>query len=116
MGSNVAKSASHKTPAENFIAWERAYNEIKSLNPYAEIRMYQGDADVVEGGFGNQQAYKTYSFDSNDGKITSVLPYSEKERSNHIKGWTNRSLMHPTSRTIATSAFLLIDIAFKTSE
>ncbi|MGM9722284.1 MAG: PepSY domain-containing protein [Candidatus Egerieousia sp.] len=32
-------------------------------------------------------AYKTYSFDSNDGKITSVLPYSEKERSNHIKGW-----------------------------
>ena len=87
LGSNVAKSASHKTPAENFIAWERAYKEIKSLNPYAEIRMYQGDADVVEGGFGNQQAYKTYSFDSNDGKITSVLPYSEKERSNHIKGW-----------------------------
>lgn len=87
LGSKVAKSTSHKTPAENFTAWETAYNAIKSVNPDKEIRMYQGEADVVEGGFGNQQAYKTYRFDSKDGKITAILPYSEKERSNHIKGW-----------------------------
>ncbi|MDE7109505.1 MAG: PepSY domain-containing protein [Muribaculaceae bacterium] len=87
LGSKVSKSTIHKTPAENFIVWENAYNAIKSVNPDSEIRIYQGDVDVVEGGFGNQQAYKTYRFDSKDGKITTILPYSEKERSNHIKGW-----------------------------
>ena len=75
------------TPAENFPAWQKAYNGIKSVNTDEEIRIYQGEVDVVAGGFGNQQAYKTYSFDSETGRITGIIPYSEKDKSNHIKGW-----------------------------
>ena len=86
-GTKVARSSSHKTEAENFIAWETAYIGIKNVNPDAEIRMYQGEVDVVEGGFGNQQAYKTYRFDSESGKITDIIPYAEKDKANHIKGW-----------------------------
>ena len=85
--SKPPKPSLHKTAAENFPAWQSAYNGIKSVNPDAEIRIYQGEVDVVAGGFGNQQAYKTYSFDSETGKITDIVPYSEKDRSNHIKGW-----------------------------
>ena len=87
LGSKVAKSTSHKTPAENYPAWQTAYEEIKRANPDSEIRIYQATADVVDKDFGNQQAYKTYSFDTKEGNITDVLPYSDKEKSNHIKGW-----------------------------
>ncbi|MDE6638105.1 MAG: PepSY domain-containing protein, partial [Muribaculaceae bacterium] len=86
-GSTLPKPSLHKTPAENFSAWQIAYNGIKSVNPDSEIRMYQGEADVVENGAGNQQAYKTYQLDSYNGKIIAIIPYSEKEKSNHIKGW-----------------------------
>ena len=85
-GTEVAKSTRHNIPAENYHAWATAYHIIESVNPDVEIRMYQGSADVVKGGYGNQQAYTTYSFDE-DGNLTGVLPYHEKERSNHIKGW-----------------------------
>ncbi|MDE6341981.1 MAG: PepSY domain-containing protein [Muribaculaceae bacterium] len=87
LGTEVAKSSTHKTPAENFPAWEIAYNNIKNVNQNTEIRMYQGEADVMAGGYGNQQAGKTYRFDSEDGRITAIIPYSEKSQSNHIKGW-----------------------------
>ena len=85
--SKPPKPSLHKTPAENFPAWQKAYNDIKSVNPDEEIRIYQGEVDVVADGFGNQQAYKTYSFDSETGSITGIIPYSEKDKSNHIKGW-----------------------------
>ena len=86
-GTDVAKSSSHKTPAENYAAWERAYTEIKSQNRENEIRMYQNEADVVIGGFGNQQATTSYKIKPETGKIQTVIPYGEKSKSNHIKGW-----------------------------
>ena len=86
-GSQLPEPSLHKTPAENFSAWQTAYNGIKSVNPDSEIRMYQGEADVVVSAVGNQQAYKTYGFDNETGRITDITPYSEKARSNHIKGW-----------------------------
>lgn len=87
LGTEVAKSSSHKIPAENFLAWERAYSQIQRENQGKEIRMYQNEADVVNGGYGNQQATTTYKIDSQSGKIMSVIPYHEKSESNHIKGW-----------------------------
>ncbi|MDE7345517.1 MAG: PepSY domain-containing protein [Muribaculaceae bacterium] len=86
-GSQTPKPSLHKTQAENFPAWQTAYKDIKSVNSDSEIRMYQGEVDVVVGSFGNQQAYKTYRFDNETGKITDITPYSKKERANHIKGW-----------------------------
>ncbi len=86
-GSEVAKSSSHKIPAENFSAWESAYQIVASDNSNKEIRMYQGEADVVIAGVGNQQALDTYVFDTENGKITQIEKYNDKLRSNHIKGW-----------------------------
>lgn len=87
LGSEPAKSSSHKTPADNFPAWAAAYSQIQAENPDSEIRIYQDEADVVVGGYGNQQATTTYKIDPDDGTILSVKPYDEKVKSNHIKGW-----------------------------
>lgn len=87
LGSEVSKSSLHKTPANNYQAWENAFKTIKSENEDKEIRLYQGEADVVVGGIGNQQAVNTYLFDSESGIIESSNPYIEKSRSSHIKGW-----------------------------
>lgn len=87
LGTEVAKSSSHKTPAENFTAWTTAYDYIAQLNPDKEIRMYQNEAEVVVGGLGNQQATDTYSINSGNGQIISLTTYNEKKESNHIKGW-----------------------------
>jgi uncharacterized iron-regulated membrane protein len=86
-GSEVAKSSSHKTPAENFSAWETAYQTIATENADKEIRMYQGEADVVIAGVGNQQALDTHVYDPTTGKIIHTEKYPDKIRSNHIKGW-----------------------------
>lgn len=88
LGSEVAKSASHKTPAENFNAWEVAYSRLSHEFPDREIRMYQNEADIVIDGLGNQQATDTYVYDPKNGDITSVKTYLEKKKSNHIKGWS----------------------------
>lgn len=86
-GSEVAKSSRHKTPAENFSAWETAYQTVATDNGDKEIRLYQGEADVVLAGVGNQQALDTYVFDAETGKINHIERYTDKIRSNHIKGW-----------------------------
>ena len=86
-GTEVAKSASHKTPADNFPAWTTAYSRISAANPDKEIRMYQDEADVVVGGNGNQQATDTYGFNPDTGEISSITLYKDKKESNHIKGW-----------------------------
>lgn len=87
LGSKVAKSSSHKTPAENYQAWTVAYTRIHASNPEKEIRMYQNEADVVTGGWGNQQATDTYTVNPENGEIQSVTSYKDKSESNHIKGW-----------------------------
>ncbi len=87
LGSEVAKSSSHKTPAENYSAWETAYRTLATENNDKEIRMYQGEADIVISGIGNQQALNTYLFDTNTGEINHDEKYADKARSNHIKGW-----------------------------
>lgn len=87
LGSEPAKSSGHKTPAENFSAWAAAYSQIQRENPDSEIRMYQGEADVVYGGCGNRQATDTYKINPDDGKILSIKSYDEKSKANHIKGW-----------------------------
>ena len=86
-GTEVAKTTSHKTPAENFPAWAVAYEKISSANTNKEIRMYQNEADIVVGGNGNQQATDTYEINPDDGEITSIIPYKDQAESNHIKGW-----------------------------
>lgn len=87
LGSEVAKSSSHKTPADKFSAWNTAYRQIVEENLDKEIRMYQGEVDVVIGGVGNQQAYDTYIFDEITGAITTPNLYVDKKCANHIKGW-----------------------------
>ncbi len=87
LGSEVSKSSSHKIPAENYSAWENAYSIVSTENRDKELRIYQGEIDVVNSEFGNQQALNTYKFDANTGIITQVERYSDKARSNHIKGW-----------------------------
>lgn len=86
-GTETSKSASHKTPAGNYAAWACAYTDIKAENPDKEIRMYQGEADVVVGGSGNQQATDTYKINEITGQITSVKPYKDKAESTRLKGW-----------------------------
>lgn len=86
-GTEVAKSSSHKTPAENFKAWTTAYTRISAENPDKEIRMYQNEADIVVGGNGNQQATDTYGINPENGEISSITLYKDKRESNHIKGW-----------------------------
>ncbi len=87
LGSEVAKSSSHKTPAENFIAWEKAYRTVATENNDKEIRIYQGKVDVVISGLGNQQALNTYGFNTDTGEINHVEKYTDKDQSTHIKGW-----------------------------
>lgn len=89
LGSEVAKLNSHKTPAENFNAWQVAYNNIKESNPDKEIRIYQGEIDVVPQSSGNQQGYDSYEFDKNSGAILKTIPYENMKRSSKIKGWIN---------------------------
>lgn len=87
MDSEVAKSSTHKEKAENFENWNIVANEMMKSNGDKEIRIYQGEADVVIGGLGNQQATDTYYFDGVTGEITGKTAYDNKPRSNHIKGW-----------------------------
>lgn len=86
-GTEVAETTSHKTPAENFPAWDYAYSKLSSEYPDKEIRMYQNEADIVVGGCGNQQATDTYKIDPANGEVSSVTTYEDKAESNHIKGW-----------------------------
>lgn len=86
-GSEVAKSSVHKLPAQNFSAWETAYQSIVPDNDDKEIRIYQGEIDIVLTGIGNQQAINTYCFDALSGEIKDIVKYDDKVRSNHIKGW-----------------------------
>lgn len=87
LGTEVAKTTSHKTPAENFPVWTVAYEKLSSEFPDKEIRMYQNEADIVVGGNGNQQATDTYEINPDNGEITSIIHYKDKVESNHIKGW-----------------------------
>ena len=87
LGSEVAKTSSHKIPAENFSAWDTAYRIVATENNDKEIRIYQGEIDVITSGIGNQQAANTYKFDGDTGEISLVNKYIDKPRSNHIKGW-----------------------------
>jgi len=86
-GSQVAKRASHTTPAENFKAWSKAYAEVAKNNPNREIRIYQGEIDVVRDGLGNQYEYDNYKFDSSTGAITEMTTYDAQPSSKKIKGW-----------------------------
>lgn len=86
-GTNVAKTSSHKTPAENYIAWKNAYSQLAEAHPDKEIRLYQNEADIILGGSGNQQASDTYNINPQSGELISPTAYADKEKSNHIKGW-----------------------------
>lgn len=87
LGTGVAKTTSHKTPAENFPVWAVVYEKLSSEYPDKEIRIYQNEADIVIGGNGNQQATDTYEINPDNGEITSIVSYKDKAESNHIKGW-----------------------------
>lgn len=89
LGSEVAKRSTHVTPAENFEAWSKAYAEVARENPGREIRIYQGEIDVVREGLGSQYDYDNYKYDESTGAITTVKPYSDQSRPTKIKGWIN---------------------------
>ena len=89
LGAHAAKRSSHTTPAENFEAWGKAYAEVARNNPGREIRIYQGELDVVREGIGNQYDYDNYCFDSSTGAITKVTKYDRQSDSKKIKGWIN---------------------------
>lgn len=86
-GCEAAKPSTQRLPAENFQAWEKAYTAVLASNREKEIRMYQGKADVVIAGVGNQQAVNTYMYDPLTGAITSLEEYKDRTKSGHIKGW-----------------------------
>lgn len=87
LGSNTAKSARRTKSIEDISAWQKAFERIEPQVRNREVRIYQGEIDVVRGVTGNRQAVDTYCFDSATGNITAVEPYDSKPRSNHIKGW-----------------------------
>lgn len=87
LGSEVATFSRNSLQAENFMAWDVAVSELLESDIYKEIRIYQGRIDVMNGGYGNQQASDTYLYDKDNGIITDKIAYSEKPRAEKIKGW-----------------------------
>lgn len=87
LGSEQAKSSRHNKPAENYAAWQNVYDYVSEINPSREIRIYQGEAEVLCGGYGNQQAADTYKFDAETGTVTDVIMYDDQPKSRKIKGW-----------------------------
>lgn len=87
LGSEPAKSARHDKPAENYAAWQNAYQTVAEKNPSREIRIYQSEVEVPCGGWGNQQASDTYRFNAETGAITDVIMYSSQPDPKKIKGW-----------------------------
>ncbi|MDE6437755.1 MAG: PepSY domain-containing protein [Muribaculaceae bacterium] len=86
-GAELPKSSRNTAKAENLTAWDSAFAVVSAQNSGKEIRFYQGKADVVLGGWGNQQATDTYRFDTETGTITDLTPYATKDRATKIKGW-----------------------------
>ncbi|MCM1075830.1 MAG: PepSY domain-containing protein [Bacteroides sp.] len=86
-GTKASGSTRKTEKAVNFEAWQKAFDEVSAAEPDKELRLYQGRIEVVRGGVGNQQAVDIYRFDAESGKITTVEPYSDQEKSRHIKGW-----------------------------
>ena len=87
LGSEPAKSARHNKAAENFTAWQKAFDYVSEKNPDREVRIYQGEVEVMLGGCGNQQAADTYRYDTETGAITDVIMYDAQPQSRKIKGW-----------------------------
>lgn len=87
LGSESAKPARRTTGVDDMAAWQTAYQSVASQHCDKEVRVYEGEIDVVRGVTGNRQAVDTYYFDSVTGAITEYEPYEAKLRSVHIKGW-----------------------------
>ena len=87
LGAEVAKSARRTRGADDITAWQKAYERIAPQYRDREVRIYEGEIDVVKGTTGNRQAVDTYYFDSATGNVTDFEPYDAKPRSVRIKGW-----------------------------
>lgn len=87
LGSEVAKSSRNSEQSKNFEVWDTAVSELPKDDSYKEIRIYQGRIDVMNEGYGNQQASDTYLYDEESGRITKKIAYCEKPRADKIKGW-----------------------------
>ena len=64
------------------------YEELSKQNDgYKQITVSDGTATVAFGRLGNQRASDRYTFDPDNGTITSVDLYKDTEKSGKIRGW-----------------------------
>ncbi|MBS1352232.1 MAG: PepSY domain-containing protein [Coprobacter sp.] len=75
-------------PAVSYAYWQQVYEELAKQNDgYKQITVSDGTATVAFGRLGNQRASDRYTFDPDNGTITSVDLYKDTEKSGKIRGW-----------------------------
>lgn len=77
-----------KSRTTAYTHWQRVYEELSGSNEgFEQITLGHGSASVSFGRWGNQRAADRYTFDSENGEITSVDRYSTRETSGKLRGW-----------------------------
>lgn len=72
----------------SYTYWQQVYEELAKQNDgYKQITVSDGTATVAFGRLGNQRASDRYTFDPDNGTITSVDLYKDTEKSGKIRGW-----------------------------
>ena len=72
----------------SYTYWQQVYEELAKQNDgYKQITVSDGTATVAFGHLGNQRASDRYTFDPDNGTITSVDLYKDTEKSGKIRGW-----------------------------
>lgn len=75
-------------PAVSYAYWQQVYEELAKQNDgYKQITVSDGTATVAFDRLGNQRASDRYTFDPDNGTITSVDLYKDTEKSGKIRGW-----------------------------
>ncbi|MGN1264209.1 MAG: PepSY-associated TM helix domain-containing protein [Muribaculaceae bacterium] len=74
-------------PVSPFAHWQEVYETIAQQNPgYRQITVGDASASVVPAGRRSLRATDNFEFDPSNGKITSCAPYSEQDKSSHVRG------------------------------
>ncbi len=68
--------------------WQAVYDHLRTRYPNSkQITVADGTANVTLGGFGNQRAADSFTFDSATGRITGTTPYNDSDKAGKLRGW-----------------------------
>ena len=72
-----------------YTSWDKAFANVAAKYPdgYSVINMQSGKINVSLGGFGNQRASDSYTFDERTGEITGQTLYADANRATKVRGW-----------------------------